>query len=175
MATQVCLCSYFCPANYLFSSCQNAPWPCLLDSAGGACGCKSRSFWGLLAYQVIRSDFLGFSPALHMALPVTLNLSRLQPLAQYLAQGADIDSGLMDMLQDLLPEKQVDNLAKLLDKLLQEPNGARVLTLAITYLLDEWLREGGEMLTRVNKDLDPYTWLATSDHLEVVQTFRELL
>jgi hypothetical protein len=146
-----------------------------LDSAGGACGCKSRSFWGVLAYQVIRSDFLGFSPALHMPLPVNLTLSRLQPLAQYLAQGADIDSGLMDMLQEQLPEKQVDKLVKLLDKLLQEPLGAQVLALTITYLLDEWLREGDEMLTRVNKDADPFTWLATSDHLEVVQTFRELL
>jgi hypothetical protein len=128
-----------------------------------------------LAYQVIRSDFLGFSPALHMALPVTLNLSRLQPLAQYLAQGVDIDSGLADALEAQLPPKKVDSVVKLLDKLLQEPLGAQVLAITMTYLLDEWLREGGEMLTRVNKELDPYTWLATSDHLEVVQTFRELL
>lgn len=45
----------------------------------------------------------------------------------------------------------------------------------MSYLLDEWLREGDELLPRLNKDLDPYTWLATSDHLEVVQTFRELV
>ena len=110
-----------------------------------------------------------------MALPVNLLLSRLQPLAQYIAQGADIDSGLLDVLEEALPEKQADKLAKLLDKLLQEPNGARVLVLTIGYLLDEWLREGGDTLSRLNKDLDPYAWLATSDHLEVVQTFRELL
>jgi hypothetical protein len=110
-----------------------------------------------------------------MALPVTLNLSRLQPLAQYLAQGVDIDSGLADALEAQLPPKKVDSVVKLLDKLLQEPLGAQVLAITMTYLLDEWLREGGEMLTRVNKELDPYTWLATSDHLEVVQTFRELL
>lgn len=110
-----------------------------------------------------------------MALPANLLLSRLQPLAHYLAQGADIDSGLMDVLQEALPEKQADKLAKLLDKLLQEPRGAQVLVLTMTYLLDEWLREGEDKLSVINKDLDPYTWLATSDHLEVVQTFRELL
>jgi hypothetical protein len=146
-----------------------------MDSAGGACGCKSRSFWGVLAYQVIRSDFLGFSPALHMALPANLLLSRLEPLSQYLAQGADIDSGLSDALEDQLPPKKADSLVKLLDKLLQEPLGAEVLKLTITYLLDEWLREGQDKLTLINRDLDPYAWLATSDHLEVVQTFRELL
>jgi hypothetical protein len=110
-----------------------------------------------------------------MPLPANLLLSRLQPLAQYLAQGADIDSGLMDVLEEALPEKEALKLGKLLDKLLLEPNGTRVLMLAMTYLLDEWLREGDELLLRINKDADPYTWLATSDHLEVVQTFRELL
>jgi hypothetical protein len=128
-----------------------------------------------LAYQVIRGDSLGFSPALLMALPANLLLSRLQSLSQYLAQGADIDSGLMDVLEEALPEKQATQLAKLLDKLLQEPRGAQVLVLTMTYLLDEWLREGDDKLACINKDLDPYTWLATSDHLEVVQTFRELL
>ena len=110
-----------------------------------------------------------------MAIPANIFLSKLQPLAQQLAQGADIDSGLMDVLQDALPEKQADKLAKLLDKLLQEEGGARVLVLTMSYLLDEWLREGDDALTRINRDLDPYAWLATSDHLEVVQTFRELL
>jgi hypothetical protein len=110
-----------------------------------------------------------------MPIPANLLLSKLQPLAPYLAQGADIDSGLMDVLQAALPEKQVDKLAKLLDKLLQEPRGAQVLVLAMTYLLDEWLREGADTLTCLNKGLDPFTWLATSDHMEVVQTFRELL
>ena len=81
----------------------------------------------------------------------------------------------MDVLQDALPEKQADKLAKLLDKLLQEPRGAQVLVLALTYLLDEWLREGTDTLLCINKDLDPYAWLATSDYLEVVQAFRELL
>ena len=110
-----------------------------------------------------------------MPIPANLFLSKLQPLAPYLAQGADIDSGLMDVLQDALPEKQVDKLAKLLDKLLLEPRGAQVLVLALTYLLDEWLREGDDALKCINRDLDPFAWLATSDHLEVVQTFRELL
>ena len=110
-----------------------------------------------------------------MPLPATLLLSRLQPLAQYLNQGADIDSGLLDTLEAVLPPKQADKLAKLLDKLLQEPGGPQVLALTMTYLLDEWLREGDDRLSRLSRDLDPYTWLATSDHLEVVQTFRELL
>lgn len=110
-----------------------------------------------------------------MPIPVDILLSRLQPLAQYLAQGADIDSGLMDVLEEALPEKEALKLAKLLDKLLQEPKGARVLVLAMTYLLNEWLREGGDRLNRINKDLDPFTWLASRDHLEVVQAFRELL
>lgn len=103
-----------------------------------------------------------------MPLPANLFLSRLQPLAQYLSQGADIVSGLADALEAALPPKQAY-------KLLQEPGGAQVVALTMTYLLDEWMREGEELLTRINRDTDPYTWLATSDHLEVVQTFRELL
>lgn len=110
-----------------------------------------------------------------MPLPVDLLLSRLQPVSRYLAQGADIDSGLADALEAELPPKQADKLIKLLDKLLQEPRGAQVLALTMTYLLDEWLKEGEERLQCLNKELDPYTWLATSDHLEVVQTFRQLL
>jgi hypothetical protein len=119
--------------------------------------------------------FPGFSLALLMPLPAQLLLSKLQPLAHALAQGVDIDSGLMDVLESELPEKQADKLVKLLDKLLQEPRGAQVLVLTMTHLLDEWLREGEDTLSGINRDLDPYTWLATSDHLEVVQTFRELL
>jgi hypothetical protein len=110
-----------------------------------------------------------------MPIPANLTLSRLQPLAQYLMQGADIDSGLMDALEAELPPKQADKLGKLLDKLLQEPQGAQALVVTMTYLLDEWLREGEDKLSRINRDIDPYTWLATSDHMEVVQTFRELL
>lgn len=110
-----------------------------------------------------------------MPIPVDIMLSRLQPLAQYLATGTDIDSGLMDVLEEALPEKEGLKLAKLLDKLLQEPRGAQVLALTMTYLLDEWLREGGDRLSRINKDLDPFIWLACRDHLDVVQTFRELL
>lgn len=110
-----------------------------------------------------------------MALPVELLLSRLQPLGNYLAEGADIDSGLLEALEEALPKKEVDKLAKLLDKLLQEPRGAQVLVLTLTYLLDNWLRVGDTKLQRINRDLEPYAWLATSDHLEVVQTFRDLL
>jgi hypothetical protein len=110
-----------------------------------------------------------------MPIPANIHLSRLQPLSQYLVQSIDIDSGLMDALEEVLPPKEADKLAKLLDKLLQEPRGAQVMALTIAYLLDEWLREGEDQLSRVNRDLDPYTWLATSDHMEMVKTFRELL
>ena len=110
-----------------------------------------------------------------MPVDIRFELSRLQPLNQYLARGTDIDSGLADELEAALPLKQTAKLVKLLDKLLQEPLGAQVLALTMTYLLDEWLREGDDKLSLLNRDVDPYAWLATSDHLEVVQTFRELL
>jgi hypothetical protein len=121
------------------------------------------------------ANYLAFPLVLHMPIPANILLSRLQHLSKYLVQSIDIDSGLMDALEEWLPPKEADKLAKLLDKLLQEPRGAEVLALTMTYLLDEWLREGESMLNRVNRDLDPYAWLATSDHLEVVKTFRELL
>lgn len=110
-----------------------------------------------------------------MAIDTRFRLSRLQPLAHYLVQGADIDSGLADSLEAELPPKEADKLLKLLDKLLQEPRGAEVLLLTMRYLLDEWLAEGNGSLHRINQDLEPFPWLATSDHLEVVQTFRRLL
>ncbi len=110
-----------------------------------------------------------------MALPVEILLSRLEPLRAYLGRGADIDSELLETLEAALPKKQVDKLVKLLDKLLQEPQGAQVLVLTMTYLLDEWLKAGDASLQRINRDAEPYAWLATSDHLEVVQNFRALL
>jgi hypothetical protein len=110
-----------------------------------------------------------------MPIDIQFRLSRLESLAQHLARGADIDSGLAEALEEALPPKKADKLLKLLDKLLQEPLGGQVLALTMTYLLDEWLKESGDVLSRVNQELDPYAWLATSDHLEVVQTFRQLL
>ncbi|MDO7885350.1 hypothetical protein [Hymenobacter cheonanensis] len=110
-----------------------------------------------------------------MPVPANIFLSRLQPLAGYLAKGTTIDSGLLEVLEDLLPPKQLNKVAKLLDALLEHPAGARALMLTVRFLLDEWLEEGEDKLKAINRDLDPYAWLATSDHLEVVQTFRELL
>jgi len=81
----------------------------------------------------------------------------------------------MEVLEDLLPPQKSDAVVKLLDKLLEHPLGARVLLLTMRFRLDEWLEAGEEKLQGLNRDLDPYAWLATSDHLEVVQTFRELL
>jgi hypothetical protein len=110
-----------------------------------------------------------------MAIDTRFQLSRLQPLAEYLAHGADIDSRLFEALEEALPGKETDKLLKLLDKLLQEPRGALSLLLTMRYVLDEWLTEGQATLWRTNQGLEPYAWLATSDHLEVVQTFRQLL
>lgn len=110
-----------------------------------------------------------------MLLPAKLSLSRLEPLAPYLAQGIDIDSGLMEVLEELLPPKKVDAVVKLLDKLLEHPLGAQVLLLTMRFRLDEWLEAGEQQLQRTNRGTDPFEWLASSDHLEVVQTFRELL
>jgi len=110
-----------------------------------------------------------------MALDTRFRLSRLQPLDQYLAQSISIDAGLADELEAMLPPKQADKLVKLLDNLLQQPRGAQVLALTLTYLIQEWVKESDEVLSSINRDLDPYTWLATNDHLEVVQTFRQLL
>jgi len=110
-----------------------------------------------------------------MPLPANIFSSRLEPLAPYLAQGISIDSELMEVLEDLLPPKKIDAVVKLLDKLLENPLGARVLLLTMRFRLDEWLEASEERLQRINRDLEPFEWLATSDHLEVAQTFRELL
>lgn len=110
-----------------------------------------------------------------MPTDIRFRLSRLQPLAPYLAQGIDIDSGLLDALEAVLPPKKVDAVAKLLDKLLEHPLGSQVLLLTIRFLLDEWLEAGQKQLQRTNQGAQPFEWLASSDHLEVVQTFRDML
>jgi hypothetical protein len=110
-----------------------------------------------------------------MALDIRFRLSRLQPLDQYLAQGIDIDSGLADEFEGWLPPKQANKLVKLLDNLLQEPRGVEALALTMNYLLREWVKESDDVLRSINQDLDLYAWLATNDHLEVVQAFRALL
>lgn len=138
----------------------------------GGGGCKSHNS---SAPVIFATTFQAFPWRCPMPLPVDLLLSRLEPLRAYLGRGADIDSELMEALEAALPKKQVDKLVKLLDKLMQEPQGAQVLVLTMTYLLDEWLKAGDDRLQRINKDSEPFAWLATSDHLEVVQTFRELL
>lgn len=102
-------------------------------------------------------------------------LSRLQPLRHYLAQGVDIEAGLLNALEEALPATGLDKLVKLVDNLLLHPRGAEVLTLTLCFLLDEWLRDAGERLQRTNQAAEPYAWLATSDHMQVVQTFRNLL
>ncbi len=108
-------------------------------------------------------------------MPSTLSLSRLHPLASYLARGVDIDSGLLEVLEEVLPPKKLDGVVHLLDKLLEHPLGAQVLLLTFSFQLDTWLEEGQERLQRINQGTEPFDWLATSDHLELVQTFRELL
>ena len=133
------------------------------ETAGGADGCKSRSFWGVLASQVIRSDSLGFPwphAAMAASLHLRLRLSPLPPVAAFLvahAQGneelqAQLDDGLEDYTQ-----------------------GAEVVLEGLRAGLDAWLEEGRETLYRTSQGAEPFVWLAISDHLEIVEQFRELL
>lgn len=74
------------------------PGRALLEPAGGACGCKSRNFWGVLAYQVIRSDFLGFL----LVLPMPAFFSTLPPFADVLSQHGVKEKKLRTALSDYL-------------------------------------------------------------------------
>ena len=58
---------------------------------------------GLFCGYFCPANYLAFPRCCPMPVPPNLFLSKLQPLAPYLAQGADIDSGLLDVLQDALP------------------------------------------------------------------------
>ena len=65
--------------------------------------------------------------------------------------------------------------AALDDGLADYTEGAEVVLTALRALLDEWLHEGQQALFEIDQFGDAYKWLAMTDQLEVVQTFRNLL
>lgn len=87
-------------------------------------------------------------------------LSPLPALPGFLVQRAQFNEQLQAALDDGLDDYT---------------EGAEVMLTALRALLDEWLSEGGETLYNTNQFTEPYMWLAISDQLEVVQTFRNLL
>jgi len=89
-----------------------------------------------------------------------LRLSPLPEVAAFLVQRAQQNHELQDALDDGL-----ENYTQ----------GAEVIMKALAVLLDEWLEEGALVLHNTDQFTDPHAWLAISDHLEVVQQFRELL
>ncbi|UOQ96618.1 hypothetical protein MUN81_15385 [Hymenobacter sp. 5317J-9] len=94
-------------------------------------------------------------------MPLTrFRLSTLPALAPFLVQRAQTNEPLQAALDDGLADYT---------------EGAEVMLTALRALLDEWLHEGQQTLFEVDEFADPYKWLAMSDQLEVVQTFRNLL
>jgi len=88
------------------------------------------------------------------------SLSSLPQLAPFLVQRAQINEELQAALDDGLEDYT---------------EGAEVMLTALRALLDEYLYEGQQQLFETNQGLEPFKWLAISDQLEAVQTFRDLL
>jgi|GEM_PF-2389943 len=110
-----------------------------------------------------------------MAADLRFRLSTLQPLSEFLVQGLDPTAGLLDTLEESLPGRSNDKMLEALAKLLEHERSTEAIVRTVAYLLDEWLQKSDVKLMRVNQQMEPFTWLATSDHLEVVQHFRQLL
>ncbi|MGI4871235.1 MAG: hypothetical protein ACRYFX_08665 [Janthinobacterium lividum] len=91
-----------------------------------------------------------------MATDARFRLSPLPEVAAFLVERAQGH----EPLQDAIVDEEVD---------------AEVVLEALRMLLDTWLEEGRELHYQVDQFTEPYTWLAISDHLEAVQTFRDLL
>jgi hypothetical protein len=89
-----------------------------------------------------------------------LRLSPLPDVAAFLVQRAQSNDELQAALDDGLDDYT---------------QGAEVVLTALRALLDEWLDEGRQQSYEVNRDAEPFKWLALSDHLEIVQHFRDLL
>ncbi|MBF9239467.1 hypothetical protein I2I05_18890 [Hymenobacter sp. BT683] len=87
-------------------------------------------------------------------------LSTLPALAGFLVQRAQGNAQLQAALDDGLADYE---------------EGAQVMLTALRALLDEYLEEGQQLLFQTNQFAEPYKWLAMTDQLEVVQTFRNLL
>ena len=88
------------------------------------------------------------------------NLSTLPPLGAFLVERAQHNDELQAALDDGLADYT---------------EGAEVILTALRALLDAYLEEGQQLQFRTNEFTDPYKWLAITDQLEVVQTFRSLL
>ena len=88
------------------------------------------------------------------------SLSSLPQLAPFLVQRAQQNEELQAALDDGLEDYT---------------EGAQVMLTALRALLDEYLHEGQHLLFETNQGLEPFKWLAISDQLEAVQTFRDLL
>jgi hypothetical protein len=88
------------------------------------------------------------------------SLSSLPQLAPFLVQRAQANEELQAALDDGLEDYT---------------EGAEVILIALRALLNEYLHEGQQLLYETNQSLEPFKWLAISDQLEAVQTFRDLL
>jgi hypothetical protein len=89
-----------------------------------------------------------------------LRLSPLPAVAAFLVQRAQRHEPLQAALDDGLADYT---------------QGAEVILEALRALLDEGLQEGQQVLDETNPFADPFQVLAVTDHLQVVQAFRELL
>lgn len=87
-------------------------------------------------------------------------LSTLPPLAEFLVQRAQQNEQLQAALDDGLADYT---------------EGAEVMLTALRALLDEYLSEGQQRQHEVDQWHEPFKWLALSDQLEVIETFRNLL
>lgn len=88
------------------------------------------------------------------------NLSPLPPLGAFLVVRAQDNDELQAALDDGLADYR---------------EGTEVILTALRALLDQWLEEGQQVQYGVDQFLEPYKWLAITDHLEAVQVFRNLL
>ena len=89
-----------------------------------------------------------------------IRLSPLPDVAAFLVQRAQGNDELQAALDDGLDDYT---------------QGAEVVLTALRDLLDAWLNEGQETLLNTSQGAEPFKWLAISDHLEIVQQFRQLL
>jgi hypothetical protein len=93
-------------------------------------------------------------------LPISLRLSPLAGLPDFLNQHALANQDLNDALVDGLENDE---------------QGADVVMDALRAALDGWLYEAREQQYRTPQFTNPFEYLAIVDHIAVVEAFRELL
>ena len=59
--------------------------------------------------------------------------------------------------------------------LVERTGGNKRMLTVMRELLDAYLEEGQQLQFQTDEFADPYQWLAITDQLEVVQTFRNIL